>query len=271
MSMLFRNSRRKLSQGLLFWLEVGEGTPVIFLHGAWNDSNQWVSVMRLLSQDIHCLTPDLLGFGESENPNIHHSIDLQVDCLAELLQAVKLEKVFFVGDSIGAWIAASYALKYPEQVSGLVLLEPEGVGISGQEQSWQKMLQLFNCSPLLVKILRLLKPLIKLIGWEQKITEDLQLRQKLLQYPTACHLLFNRQQAEIEAELLQNRLYSLEVPCLILQGGQDTANALAKSNAYARLIPKAELKIIAHAENNLPESCAGVVAGYIRDFVKENW
>ncbi|WP_016950714.1 alpha/beta fold hydrolase [Anabaena sp. PCC 7108] len=270
MGVLFRNSRRKLSQGLLFWLEVGEGTPVVFLHGAWHDSSQWVSVMDLLAENIHCLTPDLLGFGESESPNIHHSIDLQVECISELIEALKLEKVYLVGDSLGGWIAASYALKYPEKTNGLVLLEPEGVGIKGQENSWQKEQKLFNCPPLIFKILRLLAPLIKLIGWEKRISENLQLRQKLLQYSTACQLLFNRQALEIEAELLHNRLYSLEVPCLILQGGQDTPNALDKSHNYARLIPKVDFKIIAHGENNLPESCAGVVAEYIRDFVQEN-
>jgi haloalkane dehalogenase len=85
MNYLFRNSRIKLPQGLLFWREVGEGMPIIFLHGAWNDSSQWLKVMELLSQDAHCLAPDLLGFGESDRPNIHYSIDLQVDCLAKFL------------------------------------------------------------------------------------------------------------------------------------------------------------------------------------------
>ena len=46
------------------------------------------------------------------------------------LQAVKLEKVYLVGHSLGGWIAASYALKYPEKIDGLVLLAPEGVKIA---------------------------------------------------------------------------------------------------------------------------------------------
>lgn len=271
MDTLFRNSRRKLSQGLLFWREIGEGTPVILLHGAWNDSSQWVSVMNLISQNFHCFAPDLLGFGESENSHLHHySIDLQVECLAELLEGLKLEKVYLVGDSLGAWIAASYALKYPDQVTGLILLEPEGVKIEAEQKIWQKMQQLINLPPLLVKLISLLTPVIKLLGWEQKVTENLLLRKKLLQYSTACQLLFNRQEPEIAAELLQNCLHSLAVPCLILQGGQDTANALAKSNLYALIIPQVELKIIAHGENNLPETCAGIVAGYIRAFVQES-
>ncbi|MER3588832.1 MAG: alpha/beta hydrolase, partial [Mastigocladus sp. ERB_26_1] len=48
MNNLFRNSRRKLSQGLLFWREIGNGIPVVFLHGAWNDSSEWVAIMESL-------------------------------------------------------------------------------------------------------------------------------------------------------------------------------------------------------------------------------
>ncbi|MBW4673710.1 MAG: alpha/beta hydrolase [Desmonostoc geniculatum HA4340-LM1] len=271
MDTLFRNSRRKLSQGLLFWREAGAEIPVIFLHGAWNDSSQWLSVMESLAENFHCFAPDLLGFGESENPNIHHSIDLQVECLAEFVQAVKLEKVYLVGHSLGAWIAASYALKYPEKVNGMVLLAPEGVEIAGQEEYCRKMRRLLNYSPLVIKLLRSLITLTKILGWHEKITQDLQLRQDLLRYPIACQLLFKRRQAEIEAELLQKRLYAIEVPVLILQGGLDTPDALAKSQVYAQLTPKIELKMIAHAGNDLPQSCAGDVAMDIREFVKGNW
>ncbi|MBC1241218.1 MULTISPECIES: alpha/beta fold hydrolase [Nostoc] len=270
MDTLFRNSRRKLSQGLLFWREAGAEIPVIFLHGAWNDSSEWLSVMESLAENFHCFAPDLLGFGESENPNIHHSIDLQVECLAEFLQAVKLEKVYLVGHSLGGWVAASYALKYPENVNGMVLLAPEGVEIAGQEEYCRKMRRLLNYSPFVVKLLRSLVTFTKILGWHEKITQDLQLRQDLLRYPIACQLLFKRRQAEIEAELLQKRLYSIEVPVLILQGGQDTPDALAKSQIYAQLTPKVELKMIAHAGNDLPQSCAGDIAMDIREFITES-
>ncbi|MDF5711503.1 MAG: alpha/beta hydrolase [Nostoc sp. S4] len=271
MDTLFRNSRRKLSQGLLFWREAGTEIPIIFLHGAWNDSSQWLSVMESLAENFHCFAPDLLGFGESENPNIHHSIDLQVECLAEFLEAVKLEKVYLVGHSLGGWIAASYVLKYPEKVNGMVLLAPEGVEIAGQQEYCQKMRQLLNYPPLIVKSLRSLTSFTKILGWHEKFIQELQSRQDLLRYPIACQLLFKRRQAEIEAELLQKRLYTIEVPVLILQGSQDTPNALAKSQVYAQLIPKVELKMIPHAGNDLPQSFAEDIAIDIREFVKENW
>jgi pimeloyl-ACP methyl ester carboxylesterase len=266
MNLLFHNSRIKLTQGVLFWREVGTGIPIVLLHGAWNDGSEWVSTMELLAENLHCFSPDLLGFGESANPNIHHSIDLQVECLADFLAALKLEKVYLVGHSLGGWIAASYALKYPEQISGLILLAPEGVAVEGEKQYWQKRRRLFHCSPLIIKFLRLINPLTKLIGWKERIATDLELRKTLLQSCTACQLLFNRKQAEIAAELLENHLPEIKVPCLILQGGQDTQIAISRSNTYARLIPNVQLNNIAHGEDNLPETCAGVVAEAIRDF-----
>ena len=270
MHAVFRNSRRKLSQGLLFWREIGKGTPVIFLHGAWNDSSQWVSVMELLSQHLHCFAPDMFGFGESECPNVHYSIDLQVDCLAEFLQALKLKQVYLVGHSLGGWIAASYALKYPEKIYGLVLLAPEGVEIEGQKKRWQKMQQLVKCPPIVFQLLRLLRPLTKILGLDAKIERDWQFRQVMLQYPTGSMLIFQRQHPEIHAELLHNRFDLINVPVLILQGGKDTDVALALSQAYAQHNPRALLKMIAHAGNDLPESCAELVAEDIREFVNSN-
>lgn len=266
--MLFRNSRRKLSQGLLFWREVGNGIPVVFLHGAWCDSSEWVSTMELMSRDFHCLAPDLLGFGESEYPDIHHAIDLQVDCLVEFLQALKLEKVYLAGHSLGGWIAASCALKYPEKIQGLVLLSPEGVEIDGLQKRWQKMQRLIQSPSFIFKLLRIFRPLAKMLGWDTKIEEDLQQRRILLQNPTATQLLYQRQLPEIEAELLQDKLDLIQIPVLVLQGGKDAPDALTRSKIYARLTPQAELKIIAHGEDNLPQSCNSVVAGEIRDFIK---
>lgn len=271
MDTLFRNSRRKLTQGLLFWREAGEGIPVIFLHGAWNDSSQWVSVVESLSEDFHCFSPDLLGFGDSESPNVHYSIDLQVECIAEFIESVKLGKVYLVGYSLGAWIAASYALKYPEKVYGLVLLAPEGVGVEGQEKYRRKMQKLVSNPPVLSQIVKLFRPLNKIEGLREKIAQDMSLRQTLLKNPIGCELLFQRRQPEIEAELLHQKLHLMQVPVLILQGGQDLLDAVVKTQTYTQLLPQVELKIIAHAGNDLPGTCAGIVARDIRDFIQTNY
>jgi pimeloyl-ACP methyl ester carboxylesterase len=268
MEILFRNSRRKLTQGLLFWREVGAGLPIIFLHGTWNEGSQWVSTMELLSREFHCLTPDLLGFGESETPDIHYSIDLQVECLAEFIDTLRLEHVYLVGHSLGGWIAASYALKYPEKTLGVVLLAPEGVAIEGTDKRLKQMQGILQRSELMFAILRFLRPIAKVFGWEIKVEEEWKQRLIMEQYPTACELLFQRQIPEIHAELLETRLSVMTSPLLILQGGKDTEEASATSQAYAQLAPGADLKIIAHGDNNLAQFCTGVVVEEIRDFIK---
>ncbi len=267
--MLFRNSRRKLSQGLLFWREIGNGIPVVFLHGTWCDSSEWVSVMELIARDFHCFAPDLLGFGESEYPEIHHAIDLQVDCVFEFLQALKLEKVYLVGHSLGGWIAASCILKYPEKVQGLILLSPEGVDFEGLQKRWLKMRRLIGGPSFIFKILEMFPLLARIFGWETKIKEVGEQRRILWENPTGTQLLYQRQFPEIEAELLQDKLDLIQIPVLVLQGGKDAPDALKISKVYARLTPQAELKIIAHGEDNLPLSCTSVVAEEIRDFIKK--
>ncbi|OBU77129.1 alpha/beta fold hydrolase [Cylindrospermopsis raciborskii] len=267
---LFRNSRIKLPQGLLFWHEIGEGIPIIFLHGPWNDGSQWTQVMSLIADKFHCFAPDLLGFGTSANPNVHHSISLQVECLNEFVKALKLKRFYLAGDSLGAWIATSYALKYPDHIISLLLLQPEGIKTDKLEPTCSSMRRLANTPSLLFAVFKCLdkrfNPIIRILGWQNKINKYLELHRKFSEYPTACQLLFNRKFREIDSELLGNNLVNLELPCLILQGGQDERENLEKSKTYASMIYQSQLKIITHGTNNLPQNCTGVVAQYILDF-----
>ena len=264
---LFRNSRRKLSQGLLFWREVGSGTPVIFLHGAWNDSSQWVFLMELLSREFQCFAPDLLGFGESESPEIHYSINLQAEMLAEFLQALKLERVFLVGHSLGAWVSTTYARKYPLQVSGMILISPEGVETEASAKRRQKMQRLLKRPLLIFGLLRLLRPLYKKLGWNINPEADLKQRELMEQYPTATQLLYNRQTPEILTETVNEYLHGIDVPTLILQGSKDIPELIEISQVYAQLAFKASLKMISGGENDLPSTAAGLVSREIRDFI----
>ncbi len=267
MNLPLRNSRIKLPLGQVFWREVGQGTVLVFLHGSWRDSSQWLPMIKHLSQEYHCFAPDLLGFGESEQPNLHYSIQLEVECLSKYLEALHLSQVYLIGHSIGGWIAASYALKHSEHVSGLVLIAPEGVQAEGHGGSWRGARWLVGRLPVAYGIVRSLYPLARLFGRHKGIEQALKWRQQLLSSPTACRLLFQRRGSEIRAELLQEQLESLKVPTLILQGGNDTPAAIARSQTYASKTPYAQLKIIDHGGPDLPDALPDLVAGYIQDLV----
>ncbi len=97
MHFFWLNSRVKLSNGLLFWREIGNGSNnIVFIHGTWYDSNQWLSVMEQLSLSYHCFALDLPGCSESQFSSTHYSITQMVEYLAEYIAALKLQKVYYV-------------------------------------------------------------------------------------------------------------------------------------------------------------------------------
>lgn len=273
MDLYLRNSRIRLPQGQMFWREIGQGSVLVFLHGFSRDSSQWLPVIEHLSENYHCFAPDLLGFGDSEHPNVHYSIEWQGECLASYLEALNLRQVYLIGHSLGGWIATSYTLKHLEhlkhldQVHGLVLLAPEGIEI---ERQWEQRLWvrlLVGRPPIIFWLLRSLLPLAGILGFQEKIQHSLEYRKQLLRSPATYQLLFQRRRAEIQAELLQERLEWLAIPTLILQGGQDTPANIAQSQAYADLVPTAKLHIINNGGNDLPEAMPDLIAQEIREFV----
>ncbi|MBZ8178545.1 alpha/beta fold hydrolase [Oscillatoria salina] len=265
MVILLRNSRIRLSQGQMFWREVGSGTALVFLHGTYSDSSQWISAIEHLAQEYHCFAPDLLGFGESERPQVHYSIDWQVESLAEYLDALHLQQVILIGHSLGGWIAASYALKYPDRVSGLVLLAPEGVEVAGKKRYWQRWL--IGHFSVIFWLLRILSPLAVILGKKNQLRQWFAYYQQILQSPVGYRLLFRRRREEIQAELLQKRLPELQIPILVLQGEKDRLDRIARSQLYAKLASNAKLKYLSYGGRDFPESCSAIVAESIRQFV----
>lgn len=263
-----RNSRVKLSVGQIFWHEVGQGPNLVFLHGSWHDSSQWLRTIEHLSPYYQCFAPDLLGFGDSERPNIHYSIDLEVECLAQYLDTLKLREVYLIGHSVGGWVAASYAIKYPDRVQGLVLLVPEGVKVGHRRARWQTASWLIRQPPLAVWWLRSIYPIAKLLGRQNKIDELLKFRQQLMQSPVAVQLLFQRRRAEITGELVDENLPLLKARVLLLHGSEDTLAASSLCESYAAMAPNAKLQFVSPGQSNLPQEVPDVVAKYIREFAK---
>lgn len=260
-----RNSRIRLSQGQLFWREVGQGTTLVFLHDAWADGSQWLPIVEQLMLSHHCVIPDLIGFGESGRPQLHYSIALQVECLQELADTLKLQQFYFVATGVGGWVAASYALHNPEQVKGVVLLAPEGVPTK-QGDRWRWAKRLTSRVPIARWLLRAMRPIAHLWGGKAQIETLLKLQQQWQRSPTACQLLFRRRAAEIRAEMLGDRIHLLKQPLLILQGEWDESIATELNQVYGEA-PYAKTHFIPAGQDILA-TAADKVASEIREFVR---
>ncbi|MEO1210142.1 MAG: alpha/beta hydrolase [Cyanobacteria bacterium J06638_20] len=240
MEPLTRNVRLRLTQGVVFWREVGRGVPIIFLHGNWQDSAQWDGMLQRLGDRHHGLALDLLGFGESDRPRLHYSIDLEVQVVMEWLDQLRIGPAFFVAEGVGAWVATQLALHYSQQVAGLVLLDPEGVA-TGRDR-WRRQRWLAGRLPLLGWGLQAIAPLVRWLRW-RKAQHWLAERRQLRRSPTACQLLFRRQRKAIQAELVEAQLDVLKVPILLLQTNAASPDAVARNHIYAAA-PFAELHLL---------------------------
>lgn len=246
-----RTGRLKLSTGTLFWHEVGQGQTVVFLHGNWQEGTQWLPLFPALGDDFHCLAPDLLGFGESSGERgTAYSIQLQVESLAAFLQALRISRCCLVGHQLGAWVAAQFALQYPDQVQSLVLIEPEGLTPTLDRRRWGRHRQVARRFSPFVASLRVVAPLIKLLGGQAWLQQVFTLRRQLQQFPAACRILFQRKAAEINAELVQDQVARLTLPVHLLEPDPQTPLHEAFSKALIRALPAASLTTL--PQDNTP-------------------
>jgi len=116
----------------LRYLEAGSGPPVVLLHGLGADSRTWRLAMPVLAERAHVYALDQLGFGQSEKPEISYRIQTLVDSLGGFLDTMHLDRASIVGNSLGGWVAASFAAAHPERVDHLVLVDAAGYGEPGQ-------------------------------------------------------------------------------------------------------------------------------------------
>ena len=105
------------------YLEVGEGPPVILIHGFGGSMWQWEYQQHPLSQHFRVLTLDLPGSGFSDKPEIGYRPDQMLEYFVGFMDAVKIPHATLVGNSMGAGLAIGMALTHPTRVDKLVLID----------------------------------------------------------------------------------------------------------------------------------------------------
>jgi pimeloyl-ACP methyl ester carboxylesterase len=104
------------------YLDVGNGPPVILLHGFGGSMWQWEYQQAALSRHLRVITPDLLGSGLSDKPEIDYRPDEMLAFLVGFMDALQIAQAVFVGHSMGAGLAIGMALEHPDRVSRLILI-----------------------------------------------------------------------------------------------------------------------------------------------------
>jgi pimeloyl-ACP methyl ester carboxylesterase len=103
----------------------GEGAPVVLIHGASvNLRDMKIGLGDRLAESHRVFAVDRPGRGYSTRPDDGWRLDVQARLIHDAVTALGAEKPVVVGQSFGGAVALAYALQYPEDMSGLVLLAP---------------------------------------------------------------------------------------------------------------------------------------------------
>jgi len=109
--------------GKKFCYEVqGEGDPVVLIHGFGVTKEEWIGQFEPLSHYFKVVRFDNRGSGKSDRPNTPYTMELFADDTRGLMDFLKIEKAHIIGWSVGGMIAQHFAIKYPERVNKLILI-----------------------------------------------------------------------------------------------------------------------------------------------------
>ena len=106
-------------------LEAGIGPAVVAFHGLGGTKGSFLLTVAALAERFRVIAVDLPGFGDSDKPiGAAYDAPFFAAAMIDLLDALELERVDLIGNSLGGRIALEVALQDPERVGRLALLAP---------------------------------------------------------------------------------------------------------------------------------------------------
>jgi pimeloyl-ACP methyl ester carboxylesterase len=222
----------------------GSGRTLVFLHGWASSSRMWAREMEALGGDYRCLALDLPGHGQSSNPPAAwYSLDNFVSVTRAWIHALHAQPATLVGHSLGGTIAVQYALHYPDEVRGLILVNPV---ITGRLQPHVRWMFRRTPSRVITDLTRRLWPRLSnhvqqaLAADRVPLLPEGYLRRNLedLTLASADSLLGSARAAHND---LSPRLHELRTPTLVIVGRRDRTVPPENGRMAARRIPGARL------------------------------
>jgi len=119
---------------------------LVFLHGWGVDSRSWQPIVSpLINQNYSVYLIDLPGFGQSQQPDEHFSLDNYADVVDQLITKVGLNNIVLVGHSFGGRITIKLGSKHAPYLKKIILVDSAGI---------EKKSQSIKLKMLIAKILK---------------------------------------------------------------------------------------------------------------------
>ena len=114
--------------------DAGKGRVIVLVHGFLCSHEVWSELTKRLSKKFRVIAIDLPGHGETPCIGYYHSMELLAQCIKAVLDKVKVRRYVLAGHSIGGYAVLAFAELFPENVSGLCLLNSSAYADSEEKK-----------------------------------------------------------------------------------------------------------------------------------------
>ncbi|MBN2440481.1 MAG: alpha/beta hydrolase [Spirochaetales bacterium] len=110
-----------------YW-QSGKGSrTLVFIHGIGGSIEYWEPQLEAFSKDFTVYSPDMVGFGLTEKPDVPYGYRYFARFLKSFFTAVGIDRASLIGHSLGGGICLQFAVYYPENVERLILESSGGL------------------------------------------------------------------------------------------------------------------------------------------------
>jgi cis-3-alkyl-4-acyloxetan-2-one decarboxylase len=270
----------------MHYLDEGSGAPLVMIHGNPTWSFMYRDLIRTMRPAYRVIVPDHIGCGLSDKPSddkYKYTLEQRINDLESLLETLEIrENITLVAHDWGGLIGAGYAVRHPDRVAKLVILNSAAFNVpNGKQLHWT--LRFCSQSPLataLIEKMNAFSVASTLFGVRKHRMPNLVKKA----YKAPYHNVTSRravmrfiQDIPFEEEHLSNRtiqeisdsLYLLnKKPMLICWGEKDFIFDLDFLREWQRRFPRAEVKRYPRAGHYVLEDETEAVCGNIKEFLR---
>jgi pimeloyl-ACP methyl ester carboxylesterase len=255
---------------LLAFDDVGPGPVVVLLHGFPLDRSMWEFQLAEIGSIYRVIAPDLRGSGSTAAPDGIYTVDLMADDVIDTLDALELDDPVVIGGlSMGGYVALSLALRYPERLRGLMLMntrataDPPAVA-KIREDLARELEATGKPDPVVGSMLPKLFAPITYVNHPELVDRVRERALRSNPRGLANTLRGLAVRPDRTAELAR-----ISVPTLVMAGAGDQLIPASDSLAMADRIPGSQLVTISEAGHLAPLENKAAANGVILDFLRE--
>ncbi len=244
----------------------GEGPCVVLIHGVGLDHAMWSAQAKALRENFTVLRYDLIGHGKTPPRQDDLVLEDFVTQLANLLEDEGIRRAHLVGFSLGALIAQAFALSNSHRLLSLVLMSGVYDRDDAARQAVSKRLeQAEREGPASIADAALERWFSDV--YRQAHGDEVQRieRRLLANSPDGflpAYRLFARADDRLAA-----RLSEIDVPALVITGGDDTGSTPVMAKRMAKAMGNAECRVVPGVRHMLPMEAADDLNALLKEFL----